>query len=160
MAACGARTGDGDRARRHAFALSTPRLLALCAGLATLGFSVGCARQPAEAVPIAAQRVVNVDAAGAATLLAEKHVIVLDIRTPGEFASGHLAGATNINFHDDDFADRLARLDRDQTYLVHCASGGRSQESLSTFAALDFKSIIHLDGGMKAWRSAGLPVKE
>jgi rhodanese-related sulfurtransferase len=132
--------------------------LALCLGLATFGFGMGCTRPPAEVIPTA-QRVADVDAASAAALLAENNVIVIDVRTPAEFATGHLSGATNINFHDDDFADRLARLDRDRIYLVHCASGRRSQESLSTFAALDFKSIFHLAGGMKAWRSAGLPVE-
>jgi rhodanese-related sulfurtransferase len=87
-------------------------------------------------------------------------VIVLDIRTPGEVSKGHLSGATNIDFTARDFADRVAGLDRSQTYLLHCAIGGRSTRSLAIFERLQFKSILHLEGGIKAWRSAGQPVED
>jgi phage shock protein E len=100
----------------------------------------------------------HVDPAAAQRLIAEKKVVILDLRTPEEFKSGHLAGATNLNFNAADFAQQLDRLDKTKSYLVHCASGRRSTASLETFKKLKFKSVIHLDGGIKAWEKAGKPV--
>ncbi len=101
----------------------------------------------------------NVDAHAAASLLsARKEIVVLDVRTPREFEGGHLAGATNIDFNGKKFAASLESLDRDRTYLVYCAVGGRSTASLKTLEKLGFKKVIHLDGGIKAWIGAGKPV--
>jgi rhodanese-related sulfurtransferase len=101
----------------------------------------------------------NVDATAAADLLGtEDAPIVLDVRTPDEYAGGHIEGALNIDFNADDFEANIAKLDRDKTYLVHCRSGGRSTSSLPAFEKLGFKSVIHLDGGMNGWTEAGKPV--
>lgn len=100
----------------------------------------------------------NVDAKEAAKLVASGKVTVLDVRTTEEFADGHIAGATNINFMAKDFAAQVGQLDRNKTYLLHCASGGRSKRCLPQMKQLGFKEIIHLDGGMAAWEEAGNPV--
>ena len=108
----------------------------------------------------AASAATHVDPKGAEKLLKENpKVIILDVRTPEEFAGGHLAGATNINFSAKDFRSSLETLDRQATYLVHCAVGGRSRRSLPILEQLGFKSVVHLDGGIEAWKEAGLPVK-
>ena len=104
--------------------------------------------------------VTHVDSGSAHKLIAEKKAVVLDIRTPEEFKAGHITGATNINFRATDFEQRIAGLDRGKSYIVHCASGGRSTQSLATFEKLNFRSIYHLDGGFKAWEKAGLPVQK
>jgi rhodanese-related sulfurtransferase len=83
---------------------------------------------------------------------------VLDVRTPREFAAGHIAGATNLNYLSGDFSDRLAQLDQSKTYLLHCAVGGRSTNALPKMARLGFTNVIHLDGGFKAWQAEGNPV--
>jgi len=93
-------------------------------------------------------------------LIATKKVVVLDIRTPEEFAAGHIAGATNINFNSPDFAKAISGLDTNKTYLVHCASGKRSSQALPVFKKLKFPSLYQLDGGIKAWEKAGLPVEK
>jgi rhodanese-related sulfurtransferase len=153
------RSGQSVNAADHTLR-PVSAILLLTYWLAAFGFSAGCSREPtAQITERSVPQVVRVDASRAATVLAGSNVVVLDIRTPDEFAAGHLAGATNIDFQGADFQVRLAQLDRDQTYLLHCASGRRSQSSLSTFSALGFKSIIHLDGGIQAWKSAGLPVE-
>lgn len=102
----------------------------------------------------------HVDPDGAARLLAEDKVIVLDVRTPDEFKAGHIKGARLMDFRDPDFAKKLGQLDRTKTYLVHCAVGGRSRASLETFRKLGFQSIVHLDGGFTAWQRAGKPVEK
>jgi phage shock protein E len=103
-------------------------------------------------------RHVNVEQAQ--KLIADKKVVVLDIRTPEEFKVGRIAGSTNINFHATDFEQQLAALDKSKTYLVHCASGNRSTQALPLFKKLQFQSLCHLDGGFKSWEKAGLPVKK
>jgi len=102
----------------------------------------------------------HVDAQQAQKLLEDKKVVVLDIRTPGEFNQGRIAGAKNINFQGPDFEQRIEELDKSKSYLVHCASGGRSTHSLALFKKHSFQSVYHLDGGIKAWQKAGLPVEK
>lgn len=99
-----------------------------------------------------------VDVAEAEKLIADKKVVILDVRTPAEFAAGHLAGATNIDFKDKDFQAKLGQLDKNQPYLVHCGAGGRSAKACEAMSGFDFKSVYDLKGGLKAWESAGKPV--
>jgi len=114
---------------------------------------------PAAAeAPAATTRIEHVDGPGAARLLAKTNLTVLDLRTPAEYAAGHLDGARLIDYTSPHFAEELARLDRERPYLVHCASGRRSTAALETFRQLGFKHVIHLDGGLRAWQAAGNPV--
>jgi phage shock protein E len=101
----------------------------------------------------------HASAAEAEKLVQDKQVVILDLRTPKEFQSGHLAGAKNLDFTEEDFETKLAKLDPTRTYLIHCASGNRSTRSLATFKKLQFKFVVHLDGGIKAWEKAGKPVE-
>jgi phage shock protein E len=104
--------------------------------------------------------VTPVDAAGAAALIAEKKVTVLDVRTAEEFSKGHIQGAKNVDVLDDSFESGLNKLDKTQPYLVHCASGGRSTRSLEVFKKLGFTKVYHLEGGLRAWTSAQQPLVE
>lgn len=118
--------------------------------------------EPAAAAPVAsvpAGVVKNVSPEDAAKLL-EEHpkIVVLDVRTPEEFAAGHIAGAKNVDFKAPDFAAKVAALDKSQTYLVHCAAGGRSGKTLDLMKGHNFTAIYHLNEGFKAWEKAGKPV--
>ncbi len=104
--------------------------------------------------------ITHVDPATAQTLIDQKKTVVLDVRTPKEYAAGHIADAKNIDFQSPDFEKNLGLLDRKPTYLVHCASGGRSTKSLEVFKKLGFTAVAHLDGGFQAWEKAGKPVKK
>ena len=109
----------------------------------------------------AAPAVKNVTPDEAEKLLKEhKEVTVLDLRTSDEFAAGHIAGAKNIDFLADDFAKKIAELDKSKPYLVHCASGGRSTRSLPQFKGQNFTNIFHLNEGFSAWAKAGKPVEK
>ena len=88
------------------------------------------------------------------------NTVVLDVRTPKEFAAGHLPGATNIDWYATDFAERVGKLDKSKTYLVHCASGGRSAKACEKLTQLNFTNCINLEGGFKAWQKAGKPVEK
>jgi len=84
---------------------------------------------------------------------------VIDIRTPSEFASGHIPGAINIDYYAADFATQLDALPKGRVYLVHCRSGSRSGSSMPTFDALGFQVYYNMLGGMNAWTGAGYPVE-
>lgn len=96
----------------------------------------------------------------AALLNKDKDVVVLDVRTPKEFQAGHIKGATNINFQDKDFADRIAKLDKSKTYVIHCAAGGRSARACDKIKDMDFKNMLHMKEGFNAWEKAGKPVEK
>ena len=83
---------------------------------------------------------------------------MLDVRTPEEFAEGHLEGAVLVDFYDADFAEQLAALDTDVPYLVYCRSGNRSGQAMGVMEELGFTSAADIDGGIVAWVDAGLPV--
>jgi rhodanese-related sulfurtransferase len=111
--------------------------------------------------PGADKPVKHVKSDAAAKLLTDDtEIIVIDIRTPKEFKSGHIRGAKNIDFYEEDFGLEIRKLDRDKVYLVHCASGGRSGKSLELFEALKFKAVYHLDDGFKGWEKSGKPVEK
>ena len=85
-------------------------------------------------------------------------LVILDVRTPEEFAEGHLEGAVMIDSYDLDFADQLAELDPDVPYLLYCRSGNRSGQTLALMEELGFTDVADVDGGINQWQAAGLPV--
>jgi rhodanese-related sulfurtransferase len=95
-------------------------------------------------------------------VLRKKHtnnIVVLDVRTPQEYAEGHIAGSVLLDFKSPDFAEKLSKLDKDKKYLVHCAAGGRSAKACTQLHQLGFQRVYNLEGGMKAWTAAGKPVE-
>jgi len=90
----------------------------------------------------------------------DTNVVVVDVRTPREFEAGHIKGATNINFNDKEFAKRIAALDKNKTYVIHCAAGGRSGKACEQIKTLDFKNMLHMNQGFSAWEKAGKPVEK
>ena len=84
--------------------------------------------------------------------------LVLDIRTPFEFNGGRIMDAKLLNYYDKNFKEGLGKLDKTKPIIVHCRSGGRSNESLPVFKELGFENVLHLDGGILAWEKAGYPL--
>jgi rhodanese-related sulfurtransferase len=85
-------------------------------------------------------------------------LVILDVRTPEEFAEGHIDEAIMIDFYSDEFADQLAGLDPDVPYVLYCRSGNRSGQTLAFMEQLGFTSVQDVDGGVLAWQEAGLPL--
>jgi rhodanese-related sulfurtransferase len=90
----------------------------------------------------------------------EKDTVVLDVRTPDEFAAGHVPGAVNLDIHDPQFNDKVATLDKSKTYLVHCAKGYRSGIASTKMAAMGFPSLFDFHGGFTAWENAHKPIEK
>ncbi len=83
--------------------------------------------------------------------------VIIDVRTPEEFADGHIENASNIDFYSATFREELDNLDKNKTYLIYCRSGGRSGSALDIMAELDFTEVYNILGGIIAWNAEGLP---
>ncbi len=83
------------------------------------------------------------------------NALLLDVRTPDEFAKGHVPGAINIPY--DEIPNRLDELEggKDRAVVVYCESGKRAGKAESTLAAQGYTNLHHLEGDMKGWRAAG-----
>ncbi len=79
---------------------------------------------------------------------------LIDVRTEGEHASGHIPDSLNINLMSPGFVARLDQLDRDATYYVYCASGNRSRTACSQMTQMGFKEVYNVKMGMMGWAGA------
>ena len=86
--------------------------------------------------------------------------LVLDVRTPDEFAEGHIPGAMNADFLGEDFEKQIAALPADRPLIVHCAAGSRSAKAVAKIAAIQKSAqIFHLKSGFNGWKAAGKPIE-
>jgi phage shock protein E len=110
----------------------------------------------------AAPAVTNVTVGKAQKLIKERagkaDFVILDVRTPGEFAEGHIDGAVNLDIQAPDFEKRLRALDRKRSYLVYCRTGNRSRRATVAMEALGFRSIFHMNEGIVMWKQQNLPL--
>ncbi|NBV24004.1 MAG: hypothetical protein EBS05_19060 [Proteobacteria bacterium] len=90
----------------------------------------------------------------------QKKYTVLDVRTAEEFQAGHIPGAVNLDVLDAGFEKKLAKLNKGQTYLVHCAAGRRSANAADQMKDLGFRSVVDLTPGFNGWKAAGKPVEK
>jgi rhodanese-related sulfurtransferase len=88
--------------------------------------------------------------------LRDAGAVVLDVREPAEWAEGHIPGATLIPLGE--LARRVSELPNDETIVVICRSGNRSAQGRDLLLAAGYEATS-VDGGMTAWRAAGLPVE-
>jgi len=84
-------------------------------------------------------------------------LLLLDVRTPEEFAAGHIPGAVNIPY--DQVAGRLAEIPKDDEVVLYCRSGRRAGLAAEVLAASGYTRLAHLEGDMQGWQSAGRPVE-
>ncbi len=104
--------------------------------------------EPGASVEVSAPTAFSVVRGGQAKELVAKGAKLLDVRTPGEFASGHIDGAVNIPVQD--LNTRLGELDKAQATIVYCASGARSSSAMRTMKAAGFAQVYDL-GAKSNW---------
>lgn len=90
--------------------------------------------------------------------LEEKNVQLVDVRTPAEFAKGHIPGAVNNDWLEDGFLERAKPLDKSRPVLVYCAAWGRSEEAMAALKAAGFTDVVDLEPGFNGWKRYNLPV--
>jgi rhodanese-related sulfurtransferase len=87
--------------------------------------------------------------------IVESGVVILDVRTPGEFMTGSIHGAQNIDFESGSFESQIETLDKEGIYAVYCRSGNRSGQAAKIMYDAGFQNIFNLDGGVIDWTNAG-----
>ncbi len=123
----------------------------LIASFATIILLAGCSSTGSATT-------VNLNVSEFSQKITEPGVIVLDVRTPEEFASGHIEGALNIDFNSGNFANEITRLNPSETYAVYCRSGSRSGQATSIMHKAGFHDVSNLNGGVIDWTNDGLPL--
>ncbi len=114
------------------------------------GFASGCTSSSPEVKSISAPTFDRE--------MSDKDVEIVDVRTPAEYAEGHIAGAINIDIQSADFAQTASKtLDKEKTIYVYCRSGKRSLRAADELLKLGYK-VVNLKGGIMEWTEAGLPV--
>ena len=114
--------------------------MALLAGLCTI---FGCSAKNFE----------SVSADEFAREIAKEGVQLVDVRTAAEYADGHIPNAVNIDVYSADFAEKIAKLDKERTVAIYCRSGRRSKNAAEQAVKLGFK-VVELDGGVLSWSGA------
>jgi glyoxylase-like metal-dependent hydrolase (beta-lactamase superfamily II)/rhodanese-related sulfurtransferase len=128
---------------------------------ANLVGGVGLAESDFLRVQVASDRgapLRSVSAQQLAVLAGSGKLHILDVRTPGEFASLRIAGSVNVPFERLDPPALLARFGADTPLYCVCQTGTRSQLAADRLRAAGFTNVVHVDGGTNAWTSADLPL--
>ncbi|HEV2431577.1 MAG TPA: rhodanese-like domain-containing protein [Burkholderiales bacterium] len=99
-----------------------------------------------------------VNTAEATHLINREDALVLDVRDPGEFGTGHILGAKNVPLSRLNDAEVAKRKDRPM--IVYDEGGERSSKALAALKKQGFTRVVNLTGGLRAWQQAGLPVEK
>lgn len=104
------------------------------------------------------QQHTSLDAAAFQDAIEKDDALLVDVRTPQEFASGHIPGSVNIDWTGKNYEAEFAKLDRERPLLLYCAVGGRSDQAREYLEQKGYV-VKDLDGGIQAWKEAGMPVE-
>ena len=111
---------------------------------------------PAFSLTASAQTAVDISVEEVAALVTEHaDLLILDVRTSGEWDGGHMEDAAWIDFLEDDFSTEASRIAKDRPLLIYCAAGGRSANAMKALARSGFTHLYNLEGGFYAWQDAG-----
>ena len=89
-----------------------------------------------------------------AEAIQDKDVVLIDVRTPEEYAQGAIEGAKNVDcFNQQDFIKEISALDKHEPVYLYCRSGNRSMEAARQLISLGFDKVYDLAGGYMAWSS-------
>jgi rhodanese-related sulfurtransferase len=92
-------------------------------------------------------------------MTATNNLTLVDVRTQGEYAEGHLKGALNIDWNSGAFESAVSGYDKSKNYFVYCRSGHRSGLAATWMREHGFKNVFELSGGISSWQSEGMPVE-
>lgn len=83
--------------------------------------------------------------------------VLIDVRTAGEFKSGHVAKAKNIPL--DSISKKMKQIPKDKTVVLMCRSGSRSGRATRQLLGAGYENVLNLKGGVMHWQSKGHPLK-
>ncbi|OJW00649.1 MAG: hypothetical protein BGO47_02295 [Microbacterium sp. 67-17] len=84
--------------------------------------------------------------------------VIIDVRTPDEYAEGHLEGAINVNLQSGSFEQQIAEQPLDGTYIVYCRTGNRSAQAVAIMTDLGFTDVTDAGGVSDASAATGIPI--
>ncbi len=90
----------------------------------------------------------------------DKNGILIDLRTPDEIKKGFIKGAIEIDYLSKEFDKQLLKLDKNKTYYVYCAAGGRSGDCAELMEKQGFKKVVNLEKGFSDWEKKGFAVEK
>jgi phage shock protein E len=124
--------------------------------------AAACSTPPAAAptAPVAQTQNLpaDIDVATAAGLRGRSDVVMLDVRTPEEYAQDHIPGVKLIPLAE--LPNRLAEIPKDKTLVVTCRSGNRSAQAAQLLRQQGYGDVHNMLGGIGAWQQAGYPVEK
>jgi len=97
----------------------------------------------------------SLDAKDFKLIITKPEIQLVDIRTPDEYGTGFIQGALNIDFNEDDFLERMVKLDKEKPLAIYCRSGNRTKDASKMLSKAGFKFIYTLNGGVVAWEKSG-----
>ena len=144
--------------------MSSARFVIFAATMLTAAVSIADQAGPTPSQPAAAPAA----ASGSLPLISpqallerqakkDQSVFVLDVRTPEEYAAGHVPGAVNVPY--DQVASHLAEIPKDKDVVIYCRSGRRTGLAAEVLEANGYTKLVHLQGDMQAWLQDGRPVE-
>ncbi|NCT17390.1 MAG: rhodanese-like domain-containing protein [Flavobacteriaceae bacterium CG_4_8_14_3_um_filter_34_10] len=99
------------------------------------------------------EQVELLDAPTYKTAITSKNVQLVDVRTPQEYAKGHIEGSINIDFFETEvFNKKFETLDKEKPVYIYCHSGGRSNKAAKLLLKMGFTKIFDLKGGYASWK--------
>lgn len=108
---------------------------------------------------IAQTKIEHVDAATFKKLIDEKKSSLIDLRTDDELKNkGFIKGAAQIDYFKKDAEETISKLDKNKTYLIYCAGGGRSGECAELMQKLGFIHVVNLEKGFDDWKKKGFEI--
>ncbi len=124
------------------------------------------AKSAADLVKEAKAQIDNLSPAQVQEALSKGNATLIDIREAEELvANGRIEGSVlaprgMLEFYaDETLPYHKPEFDRNKKLILHCASGGRSALAAATLKQMGYTDVCHLDGGIKAWKEAGMPVQ-
>jgi len=134
-------------------------LVLLVTGIVLTG---GCAEIATPEQEAPSQIIENITPQEAFTLIQNNEnnpdFVIIDVRTPKEFAEERIENAINVDFYSETFTDELNNLDKNKPYLIYCRSGRRSRNALDIMEELNFREAYNMSGGIIEWKAEGLPI--
>jgi rhodanese-related sulfurtransferase len=135
------------------------RIKIIILSIVILAIFSGCV---SDTKPTMKNQYTDVSVQQAKGMIDRQEVFILDVRTEGEYAAGHIKGSTLLAVQDipkQELAEKLKEIPKDRKILVYCRSGSRSAKASGILAENGFSQVYNMQGGITEWINAGYKVE-
>lgn len=120
--------------------------------MAMVVFSTSCQEEPKGEIKLVTPEEMQ-------SLVEQKDVQLVDVRTPAEYKEGHIQYAQNIDFNSPTFDQDISKLDKQKPVMLYCNKGGQSAKCSEKLLKAGFIKIYDLQGGITQWKFKGMEIK-